>query len=120
MRRNRALKFICEHVYLRVEQTDTPFTSETTVGQVLRVPIAHGEGNYHASPETLAELEANRQVVMATRHVVSQETELRPTPVGHPEIQVAVVVPVDSGQGSPVIRKVKAADRRNIHVSPTS
>jgi phosphoribosylformylglycinamidine synthase len=50
-------------VHLRVEQTDTPFTSRCTVGQVLRIPIAHGEGNYFADPETIAALEANRQVI---------------------------------------------------------
>jgi len=63
MRRNRDLKFICEHVYLRVEQSDTPFTRNASVGQVLRVPVAHGEGNYYASPETLAELEASRRII---------------------------------------------------------
>ena len=61
--RNRDLKFLCQHVHVRVEQTDTPFTSGATAGQVLRVPIAHGEGNYHAAPETVAALEANRQVI---------------------------------------------------------
>ena len=61
--RNRGLKFLCQHVHVRVEQTDTPFTSGATAGQVLRVPIAHGEGNFHASPETVAALEANRQVI---------------------------------------------------------
>ena len=50
MRRNRDLKFICEHVHLRVEQTDTPFTRNADVGQILRIPIAHGEGNYFARP----------------------------------------------------------------------
>ncbi len=63
MRRNRDLKFICEHVHLRVEQTDTPFTRNANVGQVLRIPIAHGEGNYFAPPDTLERLEVNRQVV---------------------------------------------------------
>ena len=63
MRRNRRLKFICEHVYLRVEQTDTPFTRHATVGQVLRVPIAHGDGNYYADPDTIRALEVNRQIV---------------------------------------------------------
>ncbi len=53
----------CEHVHIRVEQTDTPFTSLCTVGQVLKVPIAHGEGNYYADPETLDALERNRQVI---------------------------------------------------------
>ena len=63
MRRNRRLKFICEHVHLRVEQTDTPFTRRAAAGQVLRIPIAHGEGNYYADPRTVAALEANRQVI---------------------------------------------------------
>ncbi|HEX4346416.1 MAG TPA: phosphoribosylformylglycinamidine synthase subunit PurQ [Vicinamibacterales bacterium] len=63
MLRNRGLKFLCEHVHIRVEQTDTPFTSQCAAGQVLRVPIAHGEGNYYADPDTLARLEKNRQIV---------------------------------------------------------
>ena len=63
MRRNRHLKFICEHVHLRVEATDTPFTLNVAAGQVLRIPIAHGEGNYYADAATLRMLDANRQVV---------------------------------------------------------
>src|SRR5215470_12518631 len=63
MLRNRKLKFLCQHVHLRVEQIDTPFTSACRRGQVLTMPIAHGEGNYFADPETVARLEANRQVV---------------------------------------------------------
>ncbi len=63
MRRNRDLKFICEHVYLRVEATDTPFTRLAAKGQVLRIPIAHGEGNYYADAPTLAALDARRQVI---------------------------------------------------------
>jgi phosphoribosylformylglycinamidine synthase len=53
----------CEYVHVRVEQTDTPFTALCAPGQVLKIPIAHGEGNYFADPETLAALEANRQVI---------------------------------------------------------
>src|SRR5437762_8782172 len=63
MLRNRGLKFHCEHVHLRVEQTDTPFTFACRHGQVLRMPIAHGEGNYFAEPDVIARLEANRQVI---------------------------------------------------------
>ena len=63
MLRNRGLKFLCEHVHLRVEQTDTPFTSACRKGQVLRLPIAHGEGNYFAEPDVIARLENNRQVI---------------------------------------------------------
>ena len=63
MLRNRGLKFRCEHVHIRVEQTDTPFTAACRTGQVLRIPIAHGEGNYFAEPDVIARLEANRQVI---------------------------------------------------------
>jgi phosphoribosylformylglycinamidine synthase subunit PurQ / glutaminase len=63
MLRNRGLKFRCEYVHIRVEQTDTPFTLACRKGQVLRIPIAHGEGNYFAEPEVVARLEDNRQVV---------------------------------------------------------
>ncbi len=61
--RNRGLKFLCRHVHVRVEETDTPFSCGAAAGQVLRLPIAHGEGSYHAGPETVEALEANRQVV---------------------------------------------------------
>jgi len=73
MLRNRSVKFVCAHVNIRVEQTDTPFTSAARKGQVLRMPIAHGEGNYFAPPDVLAKLEANRQVIF--RYV---------TPAGEP------------------------------------
>ena len=63
MLRNRSLKFQCEHVCVRVEHTDTPFTLACGAGQVLRLPIAHGEGNYYAEPETVERLQRNRQVI---------------------------------------------------------
>lgn len=63
MLRNRDVKYHCEHISMRVEQTDTPFTAKAVRGQVLRVPIAHGEGNYYAAPEVIAELEAERRVI---------------------------------------------------------
>jgi phosphoribosylformylglycinamidine synthase subunit PurQ / glutaminase len=63
MLRNRDLKFHCEHVGVRVEQTDTPFTSLATQGQVLRIPVAHGEGNYFADPEVIAGLESAGRVI---------------------------------------------------------
>lgn len=63
MRRNRSVKFICEHVHVRVEQTDTPFTCNASRGQVLRIPIAHGDGNYYADPDTIGALDANRQII---------------------------------------------------------
>jgi phosphoribosylformylglycinamidine synthase subunit PurQ / glutaminase len=63
MLRNRDLKFHCEFVGVRVERIDTPFTSLARTGQVLQLPIAHGEGNYYAAPETIAELEASGRVI---------------------------------------------------------
>jgi phosphoribosylformylglycinamidine synthase subunit PurQ / glutaminase len=63
MLRNRGLKFLCEQVHVRVEQVDTPFTLACRRGRVLQLPIAHGEGNYFAPPEVIAELEARRQIV---------------------------------------------------------
>jgi phosphoribosylformylglycinamidine synthase subunit PurQ / glutaminase len=64
MLRNRGLKYRCEHVHVRVEQTDTPFTRGARQGQVLRIPIGHGEGNYYAPPDVLQTIEANRQVIL--------------------------------------------------------
>ncbi len=64
MLRNKGLKYRCEFVNIRVEQTDTPFTCGATVGQVLNIPIGHGEGNYYAPPDVLERLEANRQVIL--------------------------------------------------------
>jgi len=63
MLRNKELKYRCEFVNIRVEQTDTPFTGGASSGQVLHIPIGHGEGNYYAPPDVLERLEANRQVV---------------------------------------------------------
>ncbi len=63
MMANVSLKFICDHVYLRTETQDTPFTSNLQRGSVLKIPVAHYQGNYTASPETLLELEDNDQIV---------------------------------------------------------
>ncbi len=61
--RNTALKFICRDVYLRVERSDTPFTRGYNAGQVIRVPMAHGEGNYIADKDTIARLEGEGGVL---------------------------------------------------------
>jgi len=61
--RNAGLRFVCKHVNIRVETTATPFTAEAGRGQVLRIPIAHADGNYFCDDATLAELEANDQIV---------------------------------------------------------
>ena len=61
--RNASLRFACQWTHLRTETTDTPFTNALQPGQVLTVPIAHGEGNYFAEAAVLDRLEANDQVV---------------------------------------------------------
>ena len=60
---NQSLQFRAQWVHLRVEDEQTPFTHRYRRGQVLRIPIAHGDGNYFAEPQTLSDLEANGQVV---------------------------------------------------------
>ena len=72
--RNRDLHFICEHIFVRVETTDTPFTNELERGSVLRLPIAHAEGNYVCDDETFAELKREERIIVrycdkdGTRH----------------------------------------------------
>ena len=61
--RNRDLHFICDHVYVRVESSDTPYTSELDRGSVLRIPIAHAEGNYVCDDATLADLNRDDRVI---------------------------------------------------------
>jgi phosphoribosylformylglycinamidine synthase I len=62
--RNHHLHFVCDFVHVRVEQARAPFTSRAARGRVLRLPIKHGEGAYHAAPELLADLEKNGQIVL--------------------------------------------------------
>src|SRR5580704_4957825 len=61
--RNTGLRFICRHMNVRVETTATPFTSAAQRGQVLRIPIAHADGNYVCDAATLADLQRNDQIV---------------------------------------------------------
>ncbi|MEM1125485.1 MAG: phosphoribosylformylglycinamidine synthase subunit PurQ [Bacteroidota bacterium] len=61
--RNASLRFVCKPVHLRTETTQTPFTHVLEEGQVLEIPVAHGEGNYHASEAVLDALEAEDRVV---------------------------------------------------------
>ena len=71
--RNASLRFESKDIHVLVEQTDTPFTSEYQKGQILRIPIAHGEGNYEADDQLLEELEAEGRVVF---RYVSSDGEL--------------------------------------------
>ncbi|HSQ19429.1 MAG TPA: phosphoribosylformylglycinamidine synthase subunit PurQ [Blastocatellia bacterium] len=61
--RNKNLRFICDYVNIRVEATDTPYTSRCRHRQVLSVPIAHGDGNYFCDAETLAELQRENRII---------------------------------------------------------
>ena len=63
MLRNEKLKFLCQFVHIRVENNKTPFSHQAKKGQILKIPIAHFDGNYFASPETILEIKKNRQIV---------------------------------------------------------
>jgi len=62
MQKNQSLKFVCKDVYIKIENKETIFT-KSIKQDVLKIPIAHGEGNYYADEETLKELEENKQIV---------------------------------------------------------
>jgi phosphoribosylformylglycinamidine synthase len=62
--RNRSLRFVCREVRMRVESTNSPFTAAAKKGQILRVPVAHGEGCYFADDRTLDRLEAEDRVML--------------------------------------------------------
>jgi len=61
--RNKSLKYICKPVHLRVENTATPFTHGLTPGEILEIPIGHGDGNYFCDEPTLTQLHKNEQVI---------------------------------------------------------
>jgi len=63
MGKNKNLLFICRYVYIRVENPNTPFTNLCKKGQVLRIPIAHFDGNYWATDKTLIQLKENNQII---------------------------------------------------------
>jgi phosphoribosylformylglycinamidine synthase I len=63
MMRNSGLRYICRHVFIRVEETNTPFTNAASQNQILKIPIAHNDGSYNADEATLADLEKNRQIL---------------------------------------------------------
>ncbi len=63
MLRNKNLKFLCQFVHIRIENEKSPFTHKANKGQVLKIPIAHFDGNYFAPPETIREITRNDQVV---------------------------------------------------------
>ncbi len=74
--RNRSLQFRCEHVYVKCMTAESPFTSRIPADKYLRLPIAHGEGCYFADAETLARLNANKQVLWRYVTSTGEATEL--------------------------------------------
>ena len=64
LRKNSGLKFLCKWVTLRVDEVNTPFTARAVVGQELRIPINHFEGNWYVEPDVLERLRANHQIVL--------------------------------------------------------
>jgi phosphoribosylformylglycinamidine synthase I len=87
--RNAGLRFICSQVHIRVEQTDTPFTCAARPGQVLKVPVAHSDGNYFCDEATLRELERNGQILF--RYVTPDG---RAVPEGNPNGALANIAGV--------------------------
>ena len=63
LQRNAGMRFVCRQVHIRVENADTPFTASAKTGQVLQIPIAHGDGNYFCDQATLSDLDRNHQIV---------------------------------------------------------
>jgi phosphoribosylformylglycinamidine synthase len=82
--RNAHLQFICQHVHLRVEETDTAFTAGLKKGQLLKMPVKHGEGCYYADAPTLERLHKNRQILL--RYV---DAKGKPTAAANPNGSVA-------------------------------
>ena len=76
MHRNTNLSFICEDVFVKVEHASTPFTHQCHSGQVLKLPIAHAEGNFYTDPVTLSALQANAQIVF---RYCDQDGKVTPT-----------------------------------------
>jgi phosphoribosylformylglycinamidine synthase I len=76
MMRNKGLRFLCRPVHIRVESTDTPFTCAAQPGQVLKIPIAHMEGNYFCDSSTLADLDRHNQIIF--RYVAPDGRPARP------------------------------------------
>ena len=93
--RNSGLRFVCEHVYIRVERTDTPFTCSAQPHQVLKIPIAHSDGNYFCDDATLRDLERNHQILF--RYVAPDGRE---APECNPNGALAAIAGVINRQGN--------------------
>ncbi len=95
--RNETLKFHCHWTHIRIEHTESPWTSELSVGDVLRLPVAHGEGAYFASPELVQRLESHNQIV--ARYC---EPDGEVTPAANANGSVANIAAVSNERGNVV------------------
>lgn len=93
--RNRDLHFVCDRVALRVERTDLPYTQQYQRGQVITLPIAHGEGCYYADAQTLDDLETNGQVLF--RYCTADG---QPTAAGNPNGSLNNIAGICNRQGN--------------------
>lgn len=93
--RNRSLKFRCRYVTLRVDSNQTPFTSRYSQGQLVKIPIAHGEGNYFIDKNGLAKLRENRQIVFTYT-----DDEGKPTDEANPNGSVANIAGICNPDGN--------------------
>ena len=93
--RNASLQYRCQWVHLRVESTATPFTASLAAGRVLRMPISHGEGRYHADPETLRRLHGEGRVIF--RYCAPDGTL---SPEANPNGSLEHIAGICNGQGN--------------------
>jgi phosphoribosylformylglycinamidine synthase I len=97
MQINRGLRYVCRDIWMRAENTDTPFTSLYEKGEIVKMPIGHMEGNYTASPETLAALERDGLVVF--RYC---DPEGRVTDEANPNGAIANIAGIRNAEGNVV------------------
>jgi len=95
MLRNAGLKFVCQHVHLRVDNAQTPFTKSLHSGQILQIPIAHNEGNFFLPEDELSNLEKQEQIVL--RYC---DTEGDTTPQANPNGSVGNIAGIKNQQGN--------------------
>jgi phosphoribosylformylglycinamidine synthase len=98
MTRNQRLRFLCRQVHIRVENVETPFTSAARRGQVLKIPIAHMEGNYFCDPETLSGLERDRQILF--RYVDADGNAGEPGSEANPNGSLSSIAGICNREGS--------------------
>lgn len=101
MLRNQRLRFLCRQVHLRVENNQTPFTIAARHGEILKVPIAHGEGNYFCDAGTLAQLERNNQIIF--RYVHADGRDAAPDDFeANPNGSLAAIAGISNREGNVV------------------